>query len=214
MKKAAVPTAGARRGRPRQSESERLEARERLLAAAATVYAQGGEAAFTVERVLAEGQISRPTFYRWFESREQVLEQVVEDANRRLVQAVLLELKATATPEDLLRRGIDAYLDWGRGQGAMITALYRDLHQPGTAAARARHRTLRQVVGMVRAIAQAGGTPPSSLFIEAMLNAIEHLGSRLFAIPQPSAITRREHREAMLQVLDAAVLQVRGAQNP
>ncbi len=199
------------RGRPRQSESQRLAARERLLAAAATVYAQGGEVAFTVERVLVEGGISRPTFYRWFDSREQVLRHVVEVANQRLVEAILAALKSPAAPEDLLLRGIDAYLEWGQSQGVMIAALYADLHQPRTAAAQARGVTLRKVIEMVQTLARTDGKNdvPTALFIEAMLNAIEHVGSRLFSTPNPSIGCQREHREAMLQILDAAVMHVR-----
>lgn len=119
-------------------------------------------------------------------------------------------LRISGPPERLLENGIQAYVAWGLTEGAVISALYRDLHQTGTVAEQARRTTLSQVIRLVQGVARADGTQPSPIFIEAMLTAIEHVGSRLFALHDPDAKIIEAHRRAMLDVLRGAIAVVRG----
>jgi AcrR family transcriptional regulator len=59
-----VKRAGARRGRPPQSEADTAAARARIVKATAEVFAEHGSHGLSVALIIERAGIARPTFYR------------------------------------------------------------------------------------------------------------------------------------------------------
>lgn len=206
MNNPATTTGGPRgRGRPRKSASDHAASKARVLVAARAVYAEGGEQALTVARIIAAAGIARPTFYRWFSSREALVEQLVRGANDELLQRVVTAMTADSDMDGVLDHTLDAYLEWGRENGGVVASIYRDMHQPGSIAARIRGQTVQRVIEIILQIARSDGVTVDPLYVEAVLIGIEHIGSRLFSQPEVDAETAVAHRTAMRDLLHAAM---------
>lgn len=106
---ASTPRASRRRERMRAA----------LVAAAARQFAARGVGAVSVEELIAEADISRATFYRYFSSKinllEELLNPIFEDA------ITLLEASCVDAPMAALEGLIDAYWQlWQRHRDGML----------------------------------------------------------------------------------------------
>jgi AcrR family transcriptional regulator len=84
--------------RTRAARAERTDARERLLAAAAKVFAERGYRAASVDDVAAAAGFSKGAVYWHFASKEDLLHTLVEERVRDRTEAMLTRL-AEAPPE-------------------------------------------------------------------------------------------------------------------
>jgi AcrR family transcriptional regulator len=77
-------------------------ARERLRDAAARCIARDGLAATTVASVAAEAGVSRPTVYRYFEDRDELVRDALNGAAEDLRRTVLDRIRPLATAGDMV----------------------------------------------------------------------------------------------------------------
>jgi AcrR family transcriptional regulator len=75
------------------------ETRERILAGAARTFGRLGYAAARVEDILAEAEISRPTFYKAFQSKADVFEELSATHHRDIRERILRALDGAPEPE-------------------------------------------------------------------------------------------------------------------
>ena len=75
-------------------------ARERLLAVAARCVASNGIAATGIAHVALEAGVSRPTVYRYFKDREELIRSVLLQAGLRLASEVQEKIRAFPNPGD------------------------------------------------------------------------------------------------------------------
>src|SRR5688572_10855583 len=87
-----------KRGRPRVDDKRR-----RLLDAALRVFAERGYHGTAVPLVAEAARVGTGTVYRYFASKEQLVNEVFRDAKGRLRVALLDGLDATAEPEVVFR---------------------------------------------------------------------------------------------------------------
>lgn len=97
--------------RPRVLAAKDQTARERLLAAAAALFASKGYAATSVGEIVAAAAVTRPVLYYWFRSKEGIFLNLMEGALQRF-DDVLAEVRSSggAAPDRLhaiCRRVID-----------------------------------------------------------------------------------------------------------
>lgn len=97
-------TAVRGRGRPRPIEG--ADARERLLDAAVTLFAEQGIAATTVARIAGRCGVTPAMVHYYFKSREQLIDAVAEERLSRAVVAVWAPVTARDTDASLLVRGL------------------------------------------------------------------------------------------------------------
>ncbi|HXG27226.1 MAG TPA: TetR/AcrR family transcriptional regulator [Nevskiales bacterium] len=197
-------------GRPKASAAQRAENEELVLAAAEVVYARHSYHEITVEQILVEAGISRPTFYRWFSGKDEVLERVVQRAN----DALLARMNASMSQaEDLMGRiaaGVDAYIQWGLDTGPVVLALYREAHLPGSPVHKDRRRvgegTLRLYMDQVQKLGRPVAHP---LLYQSIIAAILHAGSWLFSKQAPTEQEIRLARQVMLRIAQSALAEGR-----
>lgn len=87
------------------------EQQERILAHACELYLEDGFEGFSMRKLARAVGVTAPALYRYYESREQLLLDVVTEATKELVQYLFRALVGTS-PEERFRLAGAAYLDF------------------------------------------------------------------------------------------------------
>lgn len=109
------------KGRPRQGEVTR----RRLLDAAEAVFAEVGYHDASIVRITEAAGVAQGTFYIYFESKQQVFEEVVFDLNHRVRQAMTSAAAGAPNRLEAERRGFAAFFRFT----AEHPGLYRVIRQ-------------------------------------------------------------------------------------
>jgi AcrR family transcriptional regulator len=94
-----------------------------ILQGAASVFAEHGVRAASVEHILAAAAISRRTFYRLYGSKEDVAVALYRMGTDRLVEACRLAVSEESDPLRQVERCIDAHLRNARDFGRLVFVL-------------------------------------------------------------------------------------------
>lgn len=174
------PTLQRRRGRPPKQDDQ--QSFDRLIIHAATaVCAIHGFHGTTVELILQEAGVSRPTFYRFFKNKEDVLKRMAVEINQELVNTVSLAVENAETVIEKIEAGVDAYIDWGIRRGEIVRVLYNALFDPAFPIPEIRQNTFRQLTWLFMAELKEADMPEyDPLFIDTLINTVEYLGTSLF----------------------------------
>lgn len=180
MDKNKKPTIQRRRGRPPKQEDQ--QSFDRLIIDAATsVCAIHGFHGTTVELILQEAGVSRPTFYRFFKNKEDVLKRMAVEINQELVNTVSLAVGNAESVIEKIEAGVDAYIDWGIRRGEIVRVLYNALFDPAFPIPEIRQNTFRQLIWLFMSELKETDRPAfDPLFIDAIINTVEYLGTSLF----------------------------------
>jgi TetR/AcrR family transcriptional regulator len=179
--------------------------RIRIMEAAGRTFGAHGLVGTTVEGVLREAGISRPTFYKYFPNLEEVLDEVVRRANDDLVTSLAERVGAVDDPLAKIETAVDVYLDWGERMGGLVRVLYAEAHLPGSPVSIHRERTLGAVASLFALQAQASGRAGTDpLVFDALVRVIEHLGSG-YLMGARSPAGRRRCRAAILRIVLATL---------
>jgi AcrR family transcriptional regulator len=190
-----------RRGRPPKSAAEIEASRRVLLSATRAVFARHGFHGSSVELVVEEAGVSRPTFYKHFCSLHEALEVVLSEVNADLLQRVMRGVDAASTTVQKAEAALIAYRDWGAQLGPLLRALFGELHDPHSPTSQHRQRTLNKLSSKFIATAKKLGRPsPSRLVIDTMFNAVEYLGYRYHLESRRTEASWRATRAAMLRI--------------
>ena len=98
-------------------------ARSAILQGAASVFAKHGARAASVEDILAAAKLSRRTFYRFYESKEDVLVALYRVGDRGLARGLSDAVREEQTPLRQVERCIDAHLANALGLGRLVFVL-------------------------------------------------------------------------------------------
>lgn len=192
LQTAATPR---RRGRPAQSDIQGDGLREQIVDACASVYAEQGFHGATVAHILKAANVSRPTFYKFFSDKYEVIELLVTRANQQLLSLLTQEIAKFDQPEDMIRAGVNAYFSWCKQNGALVGPIYAEINDPASPAAKARAKVIGELVELIASqgeqLALAAADP---LLYDAVLRAIEHIGSGAFwpEVMNDKEIARRQ----------------------
>lgn len=190
-----------RRGRPPKSDAAIAETRARILDATRTVFARVGYHGLSVELVLAEAGLSRPTFYKYFRSTDEPIELVIEGVNDALIERLIDEGDFSHDPATAIDVCLTTWRDWGTALGPMLKPLFSELHDVHSPASRHRLRTLDILAGRIGDVVEALGRPrPTRLVIDALLNGVEFLGYRYHLESPRDAASWKATRDAMLRL--------------
>ncbi len=198
--------AGRGRGRPRASAEDIEQARAALMDAAARVHGRHGYDATSVALIISEAGISRPTFYKLFANKHEVLKAVVWRANERLFVRTLERLGGANTPVERLEAVADAYLEWGRDTGPLVRVLYSEIHHPASPVGEARQWVIDRLLELFLAqTREAGIEDIDPLFLEVLVSAVERAGASLFEHEEITDRALARRRRIILRILLAAL---------
>lgn len=110
---------------PRRRNARGERTRRRILDAAETVFADLGYHDASIVRITDVAGVAAGTFYLYFESKQQVFEEVVRDLNHRVRQAMTCASEGAPTRLEAERRGFAAFFQFT----AEHPALYRVIRQ-------------------------------------------------------------------------------------
>jgi len=111
------------------SQTQTNGTRERILAAAATVLSQKGYAGARLSDISALAELRTPAVYYYFDSREDLINEVMSVGQRSVldyVSAALEELPDAATALDRLDRAVGAHLEVELSLSDFATAVTRN----------------------------------------------------------------------------------------
>lgn len=187
------------RGRPAKTDAQMEEVRLNILAATRQVFARTGFHGLSVELILAESGISRPTFYKYFRSAAEPIDQVLSDVNQQLVEALLRSADPTQDIYAQLEQALLVWRDWGKSLGPMLKPLFEELHDAWSPASRHRRRTLSLITEAVAAMLQAAGREcPSRTRLDTLVNGVEYLGYRYHLETPADDKSWKETRDTMI----------------
>lgn len=143
---------------PRRPRADAQRNRDRLLAAARTVFAAGQQAGepVTLEQVARAAGVGIGTLYRHFASREALVEALYREELEQLCARVD-ELLPAVTPDRALRAWMDAFADYAEAKREMGDALRALIDAGVVTAAKSRER----LSGALRRLIEAGAADGS-----------------------------------------------------
>lgn len=130
-----------------------MDTRERIIAAAAELLAQGGSEAVSTRAVASAADVQAPTLYRLFGDKQGLLDAVTAFGFERYL-AEKERLEPTGDPVADLRRGWDNHVEFGLTQPAFYMLMFGAV-QPGRRPAAA-ETAYKLLVGLLERVAGAG----------------------------------------------------------
>lgn len=189
------------RGRPPMTDSDAGKARERILQAVRQVFARGGYHEISVEQVIAEAGVSRPTFYRYFHSVDEAVELLVSQVNQDLIQRIMAALASETEPAAKVEAAVLAWRSWGEDLGEFLRPFFGELHDPHSPVGRQRQLTIGVVSALIaEAVVLLGRARPSALRIAVFIDATEYLGYHYHLNTPRDAASWSEARDAVFRL--------------
>ncbi|WP_307125601.1 TetR/AcrR family transcriptional regulator [Streptomyces sp. B1I3] len=127
--------------------------RDRILAAAMRLLAEGGREAVSTRAVSAAAGVQAPTLYRLFGDKQGLLDAVAAHGFATYLSSKVA-LAPSADPVEDLRAGWDLHVGFGLANPALYSLMYGD-PRPGASSPAAR-AAIEVLAGHVRRIAEAG----------------------------------------------------------
>lgn len=104
-----------------KTEEESRKAHAKLLtAAAASCFDEVGYAAATVEMIATRAETSRPTFYAYFASKDEIFLATVERVGNELIEAQSLRGMQNLPPREILARTTRSYINAIFANGGLV----------------------------------------------------------------------------------------------
>jgi AcrR family transcriptional regulator len=138
------------------SDGATPSARERILAVAGALFADGGFDAVSVADIASAGGISTGLIYYHFKDKQTLYETVVRESIHLFEGVAVEALSADSAPEVRLREFIAAYMRLLEGHEALMRLLIRSISDPRGPAPR--HVLMRSsaIVDRVQAVIEEG----------------------------------------------------------
>lgn len=189
------------RGRPVNTAAQHQALRRSIIQATRAVFIQVGYHGLSVELILAQCGLSRPTFYKYFRNTDEAIDIVVREANEQLIDGMT---QAVSHAEGLFEQvdiALAAWRKWGDDMGPLLRPLFSELHDPRSPASRIRLRTLETIENkLVQAVVLAGMPSPSKILLQALINGVEFLGYRFQLETPKDEASWQQTRSAMLRM--------------
>jgi AcrR family transcriptional regulator len=167
-----------RRGRGRDLEAE-------LLRAGREVFARQGYDKVRVEDLLAEACVSRHSFYRFFESKHDVLMRLTEGVTQELIEGIAEVVARSDDPAVKVRSAVEVYFRWMQDLGPFWRVLESQQAVPGSAAEAVRQRALTGIRELLQGEARPiiGDLADDDFLVSALVAAIEGMGRQMLERP-------------------------------
>lgn len=201
---------------PRRGRPPDVEARGRILEALRRLLEAHEYESLSVELLLREAGVSRATYYKHFESKEQALvalfTQVAHDVRLRVMAAAAQGRDLPGLLDAAIREYFRTIVSLGRLAPAFNAAQFRSPEMLAS-----REAMLRVYEAQLTALLRRSGLPPiPPLLMDALFAAVDRMGQRLAAARLPPA-TRDARVEAAMAELRAflgSVLRAQAAPRP
>ncbi len=200
----------------RKSKLDTYSLRSRIVGKAAGVFGKRGAADTTVEDILQAAGVSRRTFYRFFDSKEDVLDALHEIGCNMLIGAARQIAALPGDPAERLSRALEAYIEYHATVGDEVMYVVQgESMRPGSKLGPRRRAFLDTVAGLLAAETEkATGSCVDPLLLRSLLVAIESVSLMLRAESDGDAYDRDRARRVMLRIVMATIAAPAGGAVP
>ena len=154
--------------------------RDRILEGASEAFGANGYAATRVEDVLRAAGVSRPTFYKSFDSKDDVFEALSERHHRVIMERLAGASVACDEPFERLERSTEVFFRWRIELGPVGRVLDAEARSPGPRLAQHRRVVVEALIEAVSAsFVQAGQCAPERELLLALIAGVERLADLL-----------------------------------
>lgn len=196
------------RGSVKKLDARTLALRERVLRGAASAFGRLVYADTRVEDIVADASVSRPTFYKFWTSKDDVLEALSELHHRTIRERLAQSMDSSDDPLVQLERSIESFLRWRAELGPVGRVLDLEARAPATRLSDHRKQMLDYVVAQIqRGASTAGGEPAEPVLVRALIAAAEQVADELAAEPKQSERALQNAKEIILRVYLGALAQ-------
>jgi TetR/AcrR family transcriptional regulator len=190
------------RGRPVHGAEQQDVKRRQILAATRDVFIQRGYHGLSVELIVAAAGLSRPTFYKYFSSADEAIDQVLRELNEALVEGMTRVTDAAHGVQGKLEAALDYWRNWGAEQGPMLRPLFAELHDVHSPASSHRTQTLAVLAQRLCQLIESLGRPrPAAVLVDVFITSIEFLVYRYHLQTPQDASSWQQTRNAMLRLV-------------
>lgn len=180
--------------------------RERILVGAAKAFGDLGYAKVRVEDILLAAEVSRPTFYKVYRTKDDVFEALSDRHHGEIRERIERAAKETSDPIEQITGMVDAFLLWRAGLGAVGRVLDLEARTPGSRLARHRRATLRAVARLSQdQLRAAGREPVDPVLVQALIAAMESVADSLLVDGGPSVAALERARRNSLRIVAAVM---------
>jgi AcrR family transcriptional regulator len=171
--------------------------RDRIVLGAMAVFTDQGIADATVQDVLERAEVSRRTFYQYFQGKEDVLRAVYDLRVDRLVAALGAGIQRPGDPMDKVVAALDAWITLQIEGGRLFVELQSEASRPASLLHPRRERTVDAIVATIDgAVRAAGGRAVDPLVYRGLVLGVE--GLALHQVERQALVSERERfREAV-----------------
>lgn len=154
-----------------------------ILAGAARAFGKLGYAATRVEDVLEASGLSRPTFYKVFESKDDVFQALSLEHHRDIRERIVRSLEGVSDPVEQLERVVDAFMRWRAELGPIGRVLDQEARS-GTRLAKHRQETLEAMSTWAAERFRAEGRGQlDPVLVQGLIGAMEAIADTLVSKP-------------------------------
>jgi AcrR family transcriptional regulator len=180
------------------SQPDTTSNRERILAAAARLLAEGGREAVSTRAVSAAAGVQAPTIYRLFGDKQGLLEAVAAYGVERIL-AEKVDTPVSLDPVEDLRRGWDQHVAFGLENPTLYALIYGE-PRPGPPSP-AEQATTAMLARKIQRIAESGRLRVPEALAADLVHALAS-GATLALISMPPSA----HREALADLAREAAI--------
>ena len=176
------------------SSDDKWQTSRFLLDSALHVFSRRGYRRMTMENVLEHAGISRPTLYKYFRNKHELVVAALIQAGGVLQD----RLKASATGNDeslylMARARLEAYYAWCTEQRELVSQIYREIEDTESPASKVRAYVLSKTSQhWTAALLRHGLVPRDSLEIDSLLFVTEQLTIRYVALSVDEQVKQYE----------------------
>jgi AcrR family transcriptional regulator len=182
------------------------ETRERILAGAAAVFGKLGHANARVEDILLAADVSRPTFYKAFDSKDDVFAALSERHHRDIRERIIRSLAGVSDPAAQLEVTTEAFLRWRAELGPIGRVLDVEARIPGSSIAHHRTKTLDDISALAAERMRAAGREEvDSVLYYGLIAAMERVADLLLSKHPVSEATLERAKRNALRILSGSL---------
>jgi AcrR family transcriptional regulator len=197
---------GKRNQRTPRKPSIGSATRERILAGAAEAFGKLGHAGTRVEDILEAADVSRPTFYKAFDSKDDIFDALSERHHRDVRERILRSIAGISDPAAQLEATTDAFMRWRAELGPIGRVLDVEARTPGSRIAHHRTKTLEEMSALmaerIRAVGR-GDVDPTLFY--GLIAAMERVADMLLSKHPVSAGAVERAKRNALRILSGSL---------
>lgn len=183
------------------------ESRTRILAGAGRAFGRHGYGACRVEDIIEEAGVSRGTFYKFFDSKEAVFDEIEQAFELSFVHAMQSAVAAGGEPWEQGVALIDAYLRWLAGWREIARVLWADPSRPRVdSVSVSRAQAFEEFAALLAALGDSSGDHAGTpLVFRGLLGAVSEIGLYVIEQPRVGDEELQQARAAILQIVVGAL---------